>query len=78
MKKKSPSIEQPDQAARRSWYRRCIMVGAMLLSCGATARAGDTNSPAMTPEQMFEGGEKAYNNWVELGMGGLITSGSAA
>jgi hypothetical protein len=54
------------------------MVGAMLLSGGATARAGDTNAPAMTPEQMFEGGAKSYDNWVELGMGGLITSGSAA
>ncbi|MGA2786919.1 MAG: hypothetical protein ABSF60_05280 [Verrucomicrobiota bacterium] len=78
MKKKAPSQEQPDQAVRRAWYRRCIMVGAMLLSCGATARAGDTNAPAMTPEQMFEGGDKTYNNWVELGMGGLITSGAQA
>jgi hypothetical protein len=78
MKTKSPSKEQRDQAARRAWYRRCIMVGAMLLSCGTTARAGDTNAPAMTPEQMFEGGTKSYDNWVELGLGGLITSGSAA
>jgi hypothetical protein len=78
MKTKSPSKKQRDQAARRSWYRRCIMVGAMLLSCGATARAGDTNAPAMTPGQLFEGGEKTYNNWVDLSLGGLITSGSAA
>jgi len=42
------------------------MVGAMLLSCSATARAGDTNAPAMTPEQMFEGGEKLNNNWLNL------------
>jgi len=78
MKTKSPSKSQRDQAARRAWYRRCIMVGAMLLSCGTTARAGDTNAPAMTPGQMFEGGEKTYDNWVDLSMGGLITSGSAA
>jgi hypothetical protein len=32
----------------------------------------------MTPEQMFEGGDKTYNNWVELGLGGLITSGNTA
>ena len=50
----------------------------MLLTCGTTARAGDTNTPAMTPEQMFEGGTKSYNNWVELGVGGLFTSGSTA
>ena len=78
MKNKSPAKEQRDQAARRAWYRRCIMIGAMLLSCGTTVRAGDTNAPAMTPGQMFEGGEKTYNNWVELSLGGLITSGSAA
>jgi hypothetical protein len=78
MKTKSPSISQRDQAARRAWYRRCIVVGAMLLSCGATARAGDTNAPSLTPQQMFEGGAKSYDNWVELGLGGLITSGNAA
>ena len=78
MKTKSSSKKQCDQAARRAWYRRCILAGAMLLTCGTTARAGDTNTPAMTPEQMFEGGTKSYNNWVELGVGGLFTSGSTA
>ncbi|MFZ0825786.1 MAG: hypothetical protein WAO02_00030 [Verrucomicrobiia bacterium] len=78
MKPKSPSRKQRDLAARRAWYRRCIVVGAMLLSCGATARAGDTNAPALTPEQMFEGGAKSYDNWVELGVGDLFTSGSQA
>src|SRR5208337_2949032 len=78
MKTKPQSKKQPDQAARRAWYRRCILVGATLLTCGTTARAGDTNTPAMTPGQMFEGGTKSYDNWVELGMGGLITSGAQA
>jgi hypothetical protein len=78
MKTKSPSKKQRDQAARRAWYRRCIMVGAMLLACGSTARAGDTNSPALTPGQMFEGGAKSYNNWVELGVGDLFISGNEA
>jgi hypothetical protein len=78
MKIKSPSKKQRDQAARRAWYRRCIMAGAMLLTCGAPARAGDTNRPAMTPEQMFEGGTNPYNNWVEFSVGDLFTSGSAA
>jgi hypothetical protein len=78
MKTKSPSNEQRHQAARQAWYRRCIMVGAMLMTCGTTARAGDTNTPSMTPEQMFEGGTKTYDNWVDLSMGGLITSGAQA
>ncbi len=50
----------------------------MLLTCGTHARAGETNAPALTPEQAFEGGTKSYNNWVELGVGGLFTSGSTA
>jgi len=78
MKTKSPSRKRLDQAFRRAWYRRCIIFGAMLLSSGATARAGDTNAPSMTPGQFFEGGTKSYDNWVELGVGGLITSGAQA
>jgi hypothetical protein len=77
MKTKSPPKIQPDRAARWFWYRRCI-IGALLLSCGASARAGDTNSPAMTPQQMFEGGPDTFNNWVEFSAGGLMTSGSTA
>ncbi len=78
MKPQSSSARQRDRAARQAWYRRCIVVGAMLLACGATARAGDTNAPAMTPGEIFEGGTKSYDNWVELGMGGLFTSGNTA
>jgi len=32
----------------------------------------------LTPEQYFEGGENTYNNWMELGVGGLIMGGSKA
>jgi hypothetical protein len=48
------------------------------------APATATNAPSptvaapMTPEQMFEGGTNAYNNWIEFGMGGFFTSGSKA
>ena len=38
----------------------------------------ETEKSALTPEQYFEGGEKTYNNWVEVGAGGIITSGSKA
>lgn len=31
-----------------------------------------------TPEQLFEGGEKTYNNWVELSFGGFLTHGNTA
>jgi hypothetical protein len=75
MKPKSQSKKQP---ARQAWYRHCIMVGAMLLTCGAPARAGDTNRPAMTPGQMFEGGTNTYNNWVDLSVGGLMVHGNTA
>ena len=33
-------------------------------------------APALTPEQMFEGGTNTYNNWIEFGAGGFMTSGS--
>jgi len=32
----------------------------------------------MTPEQMFEGGTNAYNNWIEFGVGGFFTTGNTA
>ncbi len=42
-------------------------------------KASDTNaSPTLTPEQMFEGGTNAYSNWIDLGFGGVFTSGSRA
>ncbi len=78
MKTRCPTKKQREQAVRRAWYRRCIMVAAMLLSCGASARAGGTNSPALTPEQLFEGGTNTYNNWVDLSVGGLMFNGNAA
>jgi hypothetical protein len=46
-----------------------------------TAKTEEKKGPAkstLTPEQYFEGGEKTYNNWVEVGVGGMITSGSQA
>ncbi len=51
---------------------------AMLVAGGASARAGSTNSPALTPEQSFEGGTNTYNNWIDLSAGGLMTSGNNA
>ena len=52
----------------------------------ATATAPPTNAPAakatapapLTPEQMFEGGAKTYNNWIDLSAGGFVSSGNKA
>jgi hypothetical protein len=49
-------------------------VGASLLAAGMHARAADV----VTPEQMYEGGTNAYNNWIELGAGDMIHSGNKA
>lgn len=41
-----------------------------------TEEKKDEEKSGLTPEQYFEGGENTYNNWVEIGVGGLITRGS--
>jgi hypothetical protein len=44
------------------------------------AEGADTNAPAaaepLTAEQLFEGGDKAYANWVEVGGGGFFINGN--
>jgi hypothetical protein len=59
----------------------------------ATAPATQTNAPVvqtnapaapaaapapLTPEQTFEGGAKAFNNWIDLSTGGFISRGNNA
>ncbi len=78
MKTKLASKKPGEQAARRLYYRRCIVVGAMLVSCSPAAQAGSTNSPALTPAESFEGGTNTYSNWIDLSAGGLMTSGNNA
>lgn len=48
-----------------------------------TAPGADTNAPPaaaatppLTPEQMFEGGSESYNNWIQIGGGGFLSSGN--
>lgn len=38
----------------------------------------EAKKDALSPEQVFEGGEKTYNNWVELSAGGILTRGNDA
>ena len=40
------------------------------------APAAKAPAPALTPQQMFEGGDPVPNNWVEFSYGGLFQSGS--
>lgn len=35
-------------------------------------------APPLTQEQMFEGGAKAFNNWIDLSAGGFISGGNKA
>lgn len=42
----------------------------------AATNAAPAVAAPMTPEQMFEGGTNAYNNWIEFGVGGFFTSGN--
>jgi hypothetical protein len=40
-------------------------------------KPAETNAPApLKPEEQFEGGNKAYNNWIEFSTGGFFTEGS--
>jgi hypothetical protein len=64
---------------RSSWWLALLGVGA--LACHAAA--ADTNAPpavvpALTPQQMFEGGTNSYNNWIDLSAGGFFTGGNKA
>ena len=43
----------------------------------AAAPAAQKKAPdPLTPEQMFEGGAKTYNNWIDLSASGFYTSGN--
>ena len=73
--------------AKKTWDagRRWRLVIVLAGICGSVPAlpAADTNAPAatsppMTPGQMFEGGTNIYNNWIEPGTGGFITSGNKA
>lgn len=60
----------------------CCCFAFVAISSGVSGlQAADTNAlteTPLTPEQMFEGGSNTYNNWIELGAGGFITSGNKA
>src|SRR5688572_30447876 len=70
----------PNATGSRGW-------ASLLGVCAAvsTLSAADTNTPPaaavaapLSPEQMFEGGTNAYNNWMNVAAGGFITTGNKA
>ena len=44
--------------------------------CRHQGRTRAAAAAPLTPEQMFEGGTNAYNNWIEFGVGGFFTTGN--
>jgi hypothetical protein len=69
--------------SRRAFRKNPLRWGwASLLALFAAAGAlcaADTNAPpALTPEQMFEGGTNAYTNWIDFSAGGAWVRGNHA
>jgi len=71
MKKQSRQSKKFSALRRQAGY----VMGASCLAVGFSAQAADA---VIKPEQAYEGGKDAYNNWIELSGGGLITSGNKA
>lgn len=71
MKKQSRKLKkQLSRLRRKAGY----VVGASLVAAGLRAQAADP----VTPGQIYEGGTNAYNNWIELSAGGMLTDGNKA
>src|ERR1041384_3931821 len=73
---RSPHRHSPARPAPAVWSRTLLIVAT--LSGSALAAAETNGPPALTPEQMFEGGTNTYANWIEFSTGGFITSGNKA
>jgi len=52
------------------------MAPASSLAAEGEAAGEDAETPALSPEEMFEGGADTYDNWIELGAGGYFPSGN--
>ncbi|HTQ51253.1 MAG TPA: hypothetical protein VMJ12_11115 [Candidatus Acidoferrales bacterium] len=69
-----PRASAPGRAGRLAFW----LIAMGLMAFGARVLADDTNSPALSPQDYFEGGPSTYNNWMALTAGGLLTSGNQA
>ncbi len=72
MKKKLKKSKSFRAIQRKHGLGRYV-VGASLVALGTQVHAAD---PAITPEQLFEGGTNTYSNWIEMSAGGMMTSGN--
>lgn len=71
---KPTSFRSPARRRNRSRTFEGCVFGVSLLAVGLPALAKEK----VTPESLYEGGEGAGKNWVELSAGGLITQGNTA
>lgn len=53
-----------------------LFLGVAAMGADEAKEAKEAGTP--TPEVMFEGGDVAYTNWIELSVGGFLTRGSQA
>ncbi|HWI59090.1 MAG TPA: hypothetical protein VNZ22_17825, partial [Bacillota bacterium] len=66
---------------RTSWPWATLL-GVSVAVVSASAAETSTNTPPasapapLTPEQWFEGGTNAYNNWVDFSAGGIFAGGN--
>src|SRR3974390_522577 len=54
----------------------CAAAALRLHAAHTSAPATPPPPPPLTPEQMFEGGTNTYSNWIDLGIGGVLTHGN--
>src|SRR5215831_18148102 len=82
--KSKGSVLESSLGGPASHFKFEISIAFLLLwlATAAPLLAEETNaappaaSAPLTPEQMFEGGTNAYNNWVDLSVGGFVTGGN--
>jgi hypothetical protein len=68
----------PNRSETSALGRVVRLTAILLLAFTARVLAEDTNTPALSPQDYFEGGPSTYNNWIALTAGGLMTSGNQA
>ena len=71
MKKKSRGKKQRVKRSPLHFSGPCVISAALIASAGFASAADDKKDTSN-----FEGGSDVGNNWVEIGAGGMLTSGS--
>src|SRR5947207_9443084 len=83
---RSPGFSRPHTTpvfTATTQFRTKFSISLLLLVLVSASglSAADTNTPSaapapLTPAQIFEGGTNAYNNWLDLSVGGFFTGGN--